>query len=205
MQSQKRELPWALWTLESAINAFLSLDEWSLNKVAALEGSLIELKLTGIKTPIFVSPLVSGISLNNYAVRVPDTTIVGSPVTFAGMGLGTGSGLFAGEIEMQGDVELGQEFKRILDNLEIDWEEHLSHLVGDVLAYQIGYHARGLGKWLRRTRRILLENSAEYLRTETQLTPAHTEVEQWLDEVDQLKVDVDRVAAKIEIIRSKVS
>ncbi len=204
MAHQSSELPWALWTLESAINTFLSLDEWSINRVAALEGALIELKLTGIKTPIFVSPSASGISLNNRAMRAPDTILSGSPVTFAGMGLGTASGLFSGEIELQGDVELGQEFKRILDNIEIDWEEHLSHLVGDVVAHQIGYHARGLSKWLRRTRRVLLENSAEYLRTETQLLPARTEFEQWLDEVDKVKADLDRVDARIQNIRSKV-
>jgi ubiquinone biosynthesis accessory factor UbiJ len=202
MYAEPAKEPFALWALESTINAYVSMDEWSLKRLSALEGKLIQLHLGGIKAPIYIRPGVHGMALSLHSMLKPDTSISGSPMTLLGMGLGTHSGgLFAGDISIQGDVELGQEFRSILDHIEIDWEEHLSHLVGDVMAYQIAYHARGVSKWFKRTSRVLWRNSAEYLQTETHLTPSRIEVDSWMDQVDVLKANVDRIEARIKLMQ----
>ena len=45
--------------------------------------------------------------------------------------------LFNDKIRISGDIELGQ-LKKLFDEMDIDWEGHLAHFTGDVVAHQIG-------------------------------------------------------------------
>ena len=100
-------------------------------------------------------------------------------------------------MEISGDVELGQRFKRILDGMEIDWEEHLSTLVGDVLAHQMGNLARTAAGWLKESAATLGADAAEYLQEETRLLPQDFEVDEFLAGVDTLVGDADRLEQRI--------
>ena len=85
-----------------------------------------------------------------------------------------------------------------LGGIDIDWEEQLSRLSGDVLAHRLGTMVRGALDWGRRAKQSLERDVAEYLREETGLNPRQDEVESFVAGVDVLREAVDRLEARLE-------
>jgi len=86
----------------------------------------------------------------------------------------------------------------LLKRADLDWEELLSRYTGDVIAHQIGNLARSLTRWSKDAGARLGQDLAEYLLFESALLPPRLEVETFLDAVDQLRNDVDRLAARLQ-------
>lgn len=185
--------------LEAAINRYLALDPRCLERLGALEGRLICLELRGLDVELYVLPGSRGVQLLSSYEGSADATLSGTPLALLRMGASTNAAslLFAGEVEIRGDTELGQRFKQILDDMEIDWEEHLAHVTGDVIAHQLGRTVRAAGDWLREAADSLSLDVAEYLQDEAQLLARRPEIERFVADVDVLRSDVDRLEARV--------
>ncbi|MGH8292903.1 MAG: ubiquinone biosynthesis accessory factor UbiJ [Gammaproteobacteria bacterium] len=107
-------------------------------------------------------------------------------------------------IELNGDAETGQIFSRLLKQADLDWEELLSRYVGDIAAHQIGNLARGLLHWGRDAGSRLGQDLAEYLVYESGALPPRHEVENFLDGVDRLKNDAERLAARLQRLAGRI-
>ena len=129
----------------------------------------------------------------------PDTTITGSPMALIRLGTSSNSGktLLESDATIEGDTHLGAEFSRILAEVDIDWEELLSRLVGDVVAHQAGQVTTTGTGWIKESLEAMKLNTSEYLTEESGLTPAEAEINYYLDEVDDLRMSVDRLEARI--------
>lgn len=110
-------------------------------------------------------------------------------------------------IELNGDAETAQTFSRLLRQADLDWEELLSHYVGDSAAHEVGKLARQLLRWGRDAGERFGADLAEYLVYERELVPTRREVASFTDDVDQLRSDVDRLEARFNRLqhRSKAS
>lgn len=194
--------------LEKAINQVLALDPDTMERLKALQGKVIAIELRVINVTLYLIPGIEGLDVFGHFEGEPDTILRGTPLAMAKMGVAKEAGdvLFAGDVEISGDVELGQQFRDILDDLDIDWEEHLSHLTGDVVAHKIGNLVRGALKWGKQTTATLGQDTAEYLQEESRDLPNRGEVESYLKDVDTLRSDVDRMEARVNRLqhRSKV-
>ncbi len=109
----------------------------------------------------------------------------------------------SGEITIEGNVEVGREFQTLLARLDIDWEEQLSQVVGDVAVHHLGGLWRGLRAWSGRTGDVLLRDGGEYLQQELYVLPPRQAIEQFLNAVDLLREDADRLAARVERLRRR--
>jgi ubiquinone biosynthesis protein UbiJ len=192
-------------SLEAAINGVLRLDPDTRDRLAALSGKVIAVELRGLDLALYLIPDRSGLNVFGRFEGEPDTILRGTPVAMARMGLArdASDALFAGEVEISGDVELGQEFRDILDNLDIDWEEQLSLVTGDVVAHQVGELVRGAVAWGKKTLDTFGRDAAEYLQEESRDVPNAGEVDSFLTEVDDLRTDVDRLEARIKRLESQ--
>jgi ubiquinone biosynthesis protein UbiJ len=186
--------------LESAVNGWLGLDADNRARMAALENRCIGIDLQGLDLQLYLYPGGNGIRISGTPEGAVDTLLHGSPLALARLGIGgdTGKSLFSGEVTISGDVETGQAFKAILDDMDIDWEEHLSRLTGDVIAHQLGNAARRAGRVLRHGRATLEQDTGEYLKEELRVLPAHIEVDNFAADVARLRTDTDRLAARIK-------
>jgi ubiquinone biosynthesis protein UbiJ len=133
----------------------------------------------------------------------PDTILSGTPLAMAKMALGPDASkvLFAGEVTIRGDVETGQQFKRLLDELDIDWEELLSRYSGDLVAHKLGNMVRATTAWGQQALNILGQDAAEYLQQEGQDLPLPTAVQQFMQEVDDLRDGTARLEARVTRLR----
>ena len=196
-----KQLPTAITAaLETAINGVLALDPDTVQSLRELDGKVIAIELRGLDTALYLIPTDRGLNVFGHFEGEPDTTLRGAPLAMARMSLAeqASDSFFAGEVEISGDVELGGRFREILDGLDIDWEEHLSHITGDVVAHKVGSAVRDILQWGRKTLDTLGRDGAEYLQEESRDLPNRYEVDGFLAEVDGLRSDVDRLEARIK-------
>lgn len=191
--------------IEAAINQVLALDPDTLERLRALNGKVIAIELQGLDVTLYLIPTDAGLSVFGHFEGEPDTTLRGTPVGMLRMGLAENAGdsFFAGDVEISGDVELGTQFRDILDDLDIDWEEHLSHITGDVVAHKVGNLLRDAVDWGRKTLDTLGRDGAEYLQEESRDLPTRGEMEAFLAAVDTLRSDVDRLEARIKRLEAR--
>jgi len=190
--------------LEITLNRYLRLDPDTLTRLAGLTGKLIAVKLRGLGITLYMAPHGGGIQLLRDYDGSPDAVISGTPVSLARVGLGEERGLlFAGEVEICGDVTLGQRFEAILRDIDIDWEEHLSRLVGDVAAHQVGNLVRDAFNWGAKSVDSLCRDITEYLQEESRYLPHRDEVDKFLAAVDVLRNDVERLEARVKRLESQ--
>ncbi len=186
--------------LETAINQYLKLDPDTLARLAELEGRVIALQWRGTDLTLYFLPGAQGLQLLAQFQGEPDTLLRGTPLALAELGLGPNkdNALFSGAVEIVGDTDIGQRFQDILEAMDIDWEEHLSHLIGDVAAHQAGKLARDAGHYAEQSADTLRQDLSEYLKEESQLLPARVQVDNFLADVDTLRMDVDRLEARVQ-------
>ena len=196
----------ALAVLEQAVNAAIALDPKTISRLARLEGRVIAIELSGTGITLALQPTIEGKLrlMGDYDGEV-DTTLRGAPFALLRMSSGrTGEGLFKGGVEIDGDVELGTQIQRVFEQLDIDWEEHISRLTGDIIAHQIGNTVRGLFAWGERAAEHLGRDSADYLQEERDVLPVDWEVEEFIKGVDTLRSDVDRIEARVKRLVQQV-
>ena len=125
----------------------------------------------------------------------PDVVITGSLVALALMA-GEDS-IRDGSLDLTGDAATAQAFQQLLTHARPDIEEELSAVIGDTAAHGLGEFARAVGKWASQTRSIMGDNIREYLQEESRDVPSRYEVERFTKRVNELRDDVDRLAARI--------
>jgi len=192
--------------IETAINQVLKLDPETVERIQTLQGKVIAIELRGLDTVMYILPQAGKLNVYSHYEGEADTVLRGSPVALARMGLAKNAGdvLFEGDVEITGDVELGQQFREIIDGLDIDWEEHLSHVTGDVVAHKLGNFARGALDWGRNTIETLGRDAAEYLQEESSDLPSRDEVEMVLTGIDDLRSDIDRLVARVQRLSKRL-
>jgi ubiquinone biosynthesis protein UbiJ len=186
--------------LEAVFNRYLGLDPDIGSRLAALSGRCIGIELRGLDLTLFIFPDEHGIQLRDHTEGEPDTVLRGTPLGMMHLGLGgnTEKTLFSGEVVIEGDVETGQAFKAILDELDIDWEEQLSRLTGDVIAHQLGNTARRGRHTLRHGLATLERDIGEYLQEELRVLPTRIETENFSADVTRISIDVERLTARLK-------
>lgn len=191
--------------LETTLNSALRLDPAAWNRLAHFSDKVIAIELQGLDLTLYILPGDHGISLMSQYGAEPDTTLSGTPLAMAKMALGPNASnvLFAGEVTIRGDVETGQRFKRLLDELDIDWEEQLSRFSGDILAHKLGDLVRATTAWGQQTLNILGQNATEYLQQEGQDLPLPATVQQFLQAIDTLRDDTARLEARVARLRQQ--
>ena len=192
-------------SIETALNRYLALDEQTFSALADLQGRIIEIHLQGLNTSLYLFPDEDGIMVLGDFDGEADTRLIGTPVALAKLGLARNPAdvLFSGEVSIEGDTRLGQQFKKILARMDIDWEEQLSRYSGDILAHQIGNGVRALSGWLQRNQQSAALDTGEYLQEEIRLLPSAAEMDYFIRQVDGLRDDTERLQARLNRLLAK--
>jgi ubiquinone biosynthesis accessory factor UbiJ len=189
----------AFATLEQLLNQAIRLDPETPARLAPMHGQVIELQLVGLGFSLYLIPEPNGIQLLSACEGEPDCTLRGTPLDLARMRGSKESAdqLFKGRVEIAGDSALAHQFGEFLSGLDIDWEEQLSRLTGDVIAHEVGGLTRRLFGWGKQQSLTIQQNLQEYLQEELRLLPGKLEIEPFLSDVDRLRDDLARLEARI--------
>jgi len=196
--NQELHLPTPVVSLmEISINRSLDLDTFTRDKVSTLAGTIIGIELTGFAIKFYLAPMSDGIQVLAESENTPNTWIRGTPLSLLSLGMTKNKKLlFDGDVIIEGDIELGQKFQKILQNIEIDWEEPLSAIVGDVAAHQIGETSRQITNWGLNALSSLIRSTSEYYQEETRDVVTSTEINRFTEAVDTVRSDTDRLESR---------
>lgn len=190
--------------IEAAINSYLRLDPETIQRLAHLRNKIIKIEIVDWNLIFFALPMQDGVQLSGDFHQKFDAAIKGNLLDLMRVAHAKGSGksLFGNTIIFEGDVHIAQSFQHILQKIDIDWEEHLSNLVGDVLAHKMTYHFNKALTFGRQTATTLRENIKEYIQEEINLFPSVLQIEEFYEDIHRLRNDVDRLEAKIKRLGS---
>ena len=98
---------------------------------------------------------------------------------------------------LSGDLQVAERYSQLLKLARPDIEDEVAKWIGDVPAHALGEFARGAGAWLVRAAGALRMNTAEYLQEESRAMPAALEADAFYSDVERLRDDVERTAARL--------
>ena len=194
--------------LEQALNALLRLDPGATKQLAKLHGQVVAVVLRGLALELYFVADESGqLQVLGQHEGTADAVISGSPFNLirATDSQEGSAQLFAGDMSITGNTELAHQFSGILGNLDIDWEEHLSRVTGDIVAHKTGHAIREMAAWWRNNSERAQQNGREYLQEEVNILPEKQEVEAFFSDVESLRDDVARLAARITNLQQKLN
>lgn len=185
---------------ESVFNRYLALDPEMSTQLSELEGRCLCFHLTQPELQVYVQPHDKAVSLSAQWDSEPDCTVQASAINLLKMMRSDdpAQSLSRGEVTILGDSRLAQRFSDILKQVEIDWDELASNIVGDFAAHRMGGVGWQVKSWFSETLTALSLDSSEYLREESGMLPSGTEIDHYLDQIDDFRSDVDRLEARIK-------
>ena len=112
--------------------------------------------------------------------------------------------LHADDVDLSGDSAVMLELADLLQTLELDWEYQLSRWLGPVGGQLLGSNLRSTAQWTSSSLGHLRDNLADYLSEESRTLVGKREAEARFNELDQLKISLDRLEARIQRLTGKV-
>lgn len=195
------------YALETAFKQYLSLDENSHLLLTPLAGKVIAITVEPFKQTFYLCPTETTLQfLDNFNGKV-DTTLTGSLIAFGQMGLSNTpmQSLFSGDVTMRGDSRTGRKFQQLFDKLDINLENKLSNYTGHLIADKFGKLFRKSANWGQETQEIFKLNVTEFLQEETRDSPTKIEANIFYANVDKLRMDFDRLDARIKRLQTFTS
>lgn len=186
--------------LSQALNHYLKLDSQSDKRLQQLEGKIITIELLPFHYVFQCIFKTNEIQLKEGELFPATAKISGTPLLMCGAVLMRDKRhhFFAQEsLVITGDAGLAQQVIELFDEMEIDWEEYIAQVIGDVPAYHLGRVARRVEDWLRNTEKSFERDVSEYIHEEIKLFPPSEALQDFYHEVDSLRMDVDRIEARI--------
>jgi|SRR5690554_367870 len=192
-----------LATLERAINSALHGDPLSLEQLRDHSGRLLAVHLTFPPLSIYALLVDDGIELYHGSEAEADVTVRGGPIDLAAQLLDwkTAESAIAGPVQIDGDRELMQSVIAIFKQLDLNWAALLQPLLGSELAQQIEYGAKRVFSMARQAFDLFLNRAGDFLRDESSMMALRRDVVEFNQDVDELRFDTDRLAARIARLR----
>ena len=183
-----------------AINRVLAMDPEAAAMMEPLDGKLLGVSVGGINTSFYARVSGARLQIVEQPGIAPDLVIEGGVFDLAMLGVAASpeSVMRDRRITMSGDVELARAMKTLLQAFDPDWEEALSHIVGDFLARKTSVGVRSLRDWLATARTSVTDTVGEILTEEKRLLPTRLRYQQHQVEVERLRDDVERLSVRID-------
>ncbi|WP_160152013.1 SCP2 domain-containing protein [Microbulbifer sp. ALW1] len=200
-------------TLETAINTALRYDPGSRARLSKLAGKTLGVSLTAPAMTLFlvIDDEDEGADFGGNCIEVHSrwggevtTELSGSALAFLQLLKNRDATPAKLGVTVRGSSALLAELQSILRDLDIDWEEPLAKLIGDSPAHQLGTGMRMAASWLKGALGAAPKAGAEAVTEEWRMTPPQAQFEAFAEDVAEFAQGVDRLEARIEILRQKM-
>lgn len=192
----------ALSAAEALVQRVLRYDPASRLALSKLEGQVLALQFTQPEWTVYLLPGEAGLSFSSHWEGDIQSRLTGPLKNFIGLARGEQTSLAGSGVQLEGSTHLVQSLQRIMGQLDIDWEEALSEVLGDVLGHQSAELLRSGGRWLKardtQARRLI----GEFITQEAGLVPGRAELDSFYREVDDLALRLERTEARVEHLRT---
>lgn len=184
----------------------LALDVSHRRWLSPLAGKVIAIELLPIGHRIILSFTLDKVLVLPEGGRQADLVLRGSPLAFARLVSSSSPrrALFAGEVEVKGDMEVARRLQTLLRRLDLDWQGRLADWFGERVGRSLADSLQAAVDWPRQAAKTVAWNLAEFLQEETHLVPAPLEAEDLYRQISTLRDDVERLEARLQRLITKV-
>jgi len=190
--------PELLRPFEKVLNRNIAGSSRARSLLAELEGRSLELRFAATPLRIRLSASADALAVAPAGEDPADAVIEGTPLSFLRLASGDAAkSIRAGGMDVKGDAEVAEGFRRLLEAARPDLEEELSRFTGDAAAHYAARFAREAAEFGRRAGDIFARNVSEYLTEESRDVPTRIEAEEFNEGVDRLREAVDRLEARV--------
>jgi ubiquinone biosynthesis protein UbiJ len=133
-----------------------------------------------------------------------DATLIGAPLALLALaGTDPRAPIRRGDVRIEGDAELAQQYRELAAVLVPDFEDGLARLMGRSAAHLATRAARGAAGLARHAAWNSVQNLAEYLAHESGDLVSRHEAEHFLRGVDELRERSDRLDARLSDLENR--
>lgn len=190
--------------VESLVNAALAADPASRHRLARLgAGRILQIHSDGLKNGVasgdlFIRTGEDRLYLQGSHSGPVDARLAGSARALAALLTASEprQALYDPELTMTGNTDLAEGIQRLFRDLDIDWEDRLAPLLGNVAAHQLGQWLRGARRQGRETGTRLESILKDYLNEEADWVTGRAEFNAFREDVDTLRLRLDRLQAR---------
>ena len=193
----------AIAGLESAINMALRYDPGTRAALKKIQGQILAVQSTAPPFTFFLQTCDDDREtlrlFSDHDHQCSPTTHLRGPLTaIAALAMTDSMTLANSGVEVMGSTAFLSDLQRILGQLDIDWEDALNQLIGELPGHQAAEHIRRVVDWTHQRARSGKRLLSEYLTEELRSLPAKPELKQFYAAVDEVRMQVDRLEQKIE-------
>ncbi len=189
--------------LETGVNQLHQLDSSASQKRKALNGTIIGVSLKEINKPIYFVISHQQIDLLSKYEGQADCFIRLNIMALIELqdSHQLTSLIKSGQLEVDGDIKVVQQFAQLLTEMDIDWEEHLANKIGDLLAHKLVYHTKQCKQHFIKQGRKAQKQLAEIITEELRIAPGPLEVAYFCDQVSDVEKQLERLEKKISTLK----
>lgn len=185
---------------EIAGNHVLALDDKALKHCQELQGCIVSIELTDLDKTLYCHPGSWGLRISQQTPsRDPDARIRGRLMALLNLSLQKDklSTSIQERIEIIGNASVAQKFQKLFTEMDIDWEEQLAQVTGDIAAYRIFQGFNKARQWLHGSLDSISGSTREYLQEESHHLPTQIEFDSFSEQITQTRYDVERLEARL--------
>jgi len=189
--------------LEIALNHTLRFDMESHEKLQRFASRSIRIDITNLNIAVIARFTDDRILLETAEEHVADLMIKADSFALLKL-VQQPDSLFSNQIQIRGDVQFAKQLQDWQQHFDFDWEQQLARVTGDTLAYPLAQSLRRGFDWLNYNRSEFEQSLAEYLREESQYLPDKSQTQRFMQNVDLLRADTERLEARIKRLQNLI-
>jgi ubiquinone biosynthesis protein UbiJ len=188
---------------ERLLNKAITSDPETHDRLALFEDRSIAIVVTDLKQHILVTIHNSAFHLALTQSDEASLTIKAPLFSLIKLTQNPDS-LFSTDITINGDVQFAKQLQDLLDGFDFDWEAQIARVTGDTLAYPIAHGLKQFSAWASSRHQTFQINMAEYLTEEVRMLPVQFQVDDYINNIDKLRADSDRMEARVKRLEMKL-
>ena len=191
-----------LTLIEKALNQIPKYDTNFDKNLHLFKKGSFGFTVTDINKTIFLCLQVSTFILTEKKPEHVTSILYGSVYDYYAFIKGYVLGSDEFNFRIEGDQESIYQLRNLFTQIDLDWEEILSEVTGDEVAFELAYRLRQIKKMVGKLTQTHKENLSEFITEEAKLTPSKEELSDFYEDVQQMSYDLDRVEAKLRKVLS---
>ncbi|CAH0532262.1 Ubiquinone biosynthesis accessory factor UbiJ [Vibrio stylophorae] len=190
---------------ETAINGLTARQHQAPQRLLPLAGRLIELRLPELGKRLLFSFCPQHVTVLAETEDTPDVrlTLTSKAFTQLRQGHSLTQLIKQDALDMEGDLQVAQEFAAYLLTLKPDPEHLLAQYIGDVPAHLIHRQSKSLWSWLSSHGQTTQRHLREAVVEEWRLVPNPLEIAYFADQVSELAEQGQALTLRVEALLAR--
>jgi len=180
--------------LTRLLNHLITQNSWARTELMPFAGKSVRFNMPPISASLTILE-DGGLAMAGDANQADATVTIPLPIALKLLAKEENA---AKEAQLEGNTELAIALSKVLQNLEWEYEEDLSRVVGDISANKIATFGRETVAGIKKQSFNAAEMLAEYWQEEQPMIAKKRHVEQFIGDVDTLRDDVERLHKRFE-------